>query len=79
MAPDDLKKRFTYHAPTEGQPALYQALRDQALALALAIDASQPDSREKSLAITHLEDTVMWANAGIARNPSMDIRTLEKG
>jgi hypothetical protein len=26
-----------------------------------------PDSREKSLAITHLEEAVMWANAGIAR------------
>lgn len=30
--------------------------------------APAPDSREKSLALTHLEDAVMWANAAIARN-----------
>jgi hypothetical protein len=27
-----------------------------------------PESREKSLAITNLEQAVMWANAAIARN-----------
>ena len=27
-----------------------------------------PDSREKSLAMTKLEECVMWANASIARN-----------
>lgn len=26
-----------------------------------------PESREKSLAVTHLEETIMWANATIAR------------
>ena len=68
MAPDDLKKRFTYHAPKEGQPEVYQSIRDRALDLALLIDASQTDSREKGLAITSLEEVVMWANAGVARN-----------
>lgn len=29
-----------------------------------------PESREKSLAVTNLEESVMWANASIARNPS---------
>lgn len=28
----------------------------------------QEHSREKSLAMTKLEEAVMWANAGIARN-----------
>ena len=68
MNSEDLVKRFTYHAPKEGQPALYQTIRDEARQLADHIDSSQPDSREKSLAITALEETVMWANAGIARN-----------
>ena len=79
MAPGDLKNRFTYHAPKEGQPAQFESLRETALYLANQIDVSQPDSREKSLAITALEECVMWANAGIARNPSMGIRSLEKG
>ena len=68
MDSDELAKRFTYHAPMPGQPEIYQGIRDEALKLALIIDASQPDSREKSLAITNLEEVVFWANAGVARN-----------
>jgi hypothetical protein len=65
---EDLKKRFTYHAPKENQLQKYENIRKNALAFAELIDAMCPDSREKSLAITHLEDAVMWANAAIARN-----------
>lgn len=64
----DLVKRFTYHAPKPGQPEAYQELLEVALGFARMINASQPDSREKSLAVTALEEVVMWANAGIARN-----------
>ena len=64
----DLKKRFTYHAPKEGQPQKYENIRKQALGFAEILDAMCPDSREKSLAITALEEVVMWANASIARN-----------
>jgi hypothetical protein len=28
-----------------------------------------PGGREQALALTKLEEVVMWANAGIARNP----------
>lgn len=65
---DDLKKRFTYHAPKEGQPQKYEAIRAKALELAELLNESCPDSREKSLAVTSLEEAVMWANASIARN-----------
>jgi len=68
MTTDDLLKRFTYHPPKPGQPALYTKIRDLAHGFAIEIDESQPDSREKSLAITALEECIMWANAGIARN-----------
>ena len=68
MAPDDLENRFTYHAPKEGQPEIYRLIREKALDLAFHIDHLSPDSREKSLAITALEECVMWANAGVARN-----------
>lgn len=64
----DLKRRFTYHPPKPGQPEMYKCLRGAALEFARLIDSSCPDSREKSLAITHLEEAVMWANASIARN-----------
>jgi len=64
----ELEKRFTYHPPKEGQPGKYETLRSHAKALAELIDVNCPECREKSLAITKLEETVMWANAGIARN-----------
>jgi hypothetical protein len=64
----DLQKRFTYHAPKEDQPVRYQQIRNMAYSLAEYIVINTKPSREQSLAITHIEDAVMWANAGIARN-----------
>ena len=64
----DLVNRFTYHAPQNGQSEMYQQLREQAHDLACLINDMCPESREKSLAITNLEQAVMWANASIARS-----------
>lgn len=64
----DLAKRFTYHPVKPGQSDTYSNLRDEARALAGHIISVQPESRERSLAITKLEECIMWANAGIARN-----------
>lgn len=64
----DLANRFTYHAPKDGQPERYERFRAFAHSLASLINEECPESREKSLAITHLEEAVMWANASIARN-----------
>ncbi len=68
MNAEDLRKRFTHHAPKPGQSERYQSLRDQAIDLAAEIIILCPDSRERSLAITKLEESVMWANAATARN-----------
>jgi len=65
---EQIEKNFKYHAPKDGQPAKYENIRDTAKAFAYRIDGICPDSREKSLAITKLEECVMWANASIARN-----------
>lgn len=63
-----LENNFKYHAPKDGQPAKYEAIREKAKELAYLIDSECPNSREKSLAMTNLEQAVMWANASIARN-----------
>lgn len=63
-----IENAFTYHTPKEGQPEKYQAIREKAKELAYLVDTLVPDSREKSLAMTKLEEASMWANAGIARN-----------
>lgn len=78
MDVDDLRNRFTYRAPHGDQPSRYEIIRSHAFALALELNDLCPDSREKSLAITHLEQTVMWANASIARNEALPVNVLEQ-
>jgi hypothetical protein len=68
MDEKDLENRFTYHKPKNDQAIRYEMIRDWAHQFAASIDEKCPDSREKSLAMTHLEECVMWANAAIARN-----------
>lgn len=63
-----IENNFRYHTPKEGQPAKYEVLRDKAKELAYLVDELCPNSRERSLAVTNLEQAVFWANASIARN-----------
>jgi hypothetical protein len=64
----DLVNRFSYHPPKDGQADLYERIRREGLEFARLLNSYVPASRELSLAITALEQTVMWANAAIARN-----------
>ncbi len=45
--------------------------------MARSLDRWCPDSRELSLAITHLEEVVFWANAAIARHEPTFVRGNE--
>lgn len=64
----DLDVIYKYHAPKEGQPQKYEAIRAKAKELAELIKNECPESRERSIAFTNLETSVMWANASIARS-----------
>ena len=64
----DIEKNFTYHAPSPDQANRYETIRLFCKRAAEIIDSRCPESREKSLAMTKLEEAVMWANAAIARN-----------
>lgn len=64
----EIEKNFKYHAPSGSQPERYVAVREKSKELAILIVQTGLNSRERSLALTHLEQAVMWANAGIARN-----------
>lgn len=68
MANPQIENNFKYHAPKPGQPEIYTEIREMAKELAELIDEKVPNSREKALAMTNLEQAVMWANAGVARN-----------
>jgi hypothetical protein len=65
---DDLARRFTYHPPKLDQGERYECIRAEALALAITLCELCPDSRERAVALTNLEQCVSWSNAAIARN-----------
>ena len=65
---DDIANRFTHHPPTNDQIYRYGTTRTMAHNFAAWIINEAPPSRERALALTHLEEVVMWANASIARN-----------
>ncbi|MEO5335023.1 MAG: hypothetical protein H7839_23665 [Magnetococcus sp. YQC-5] len=67
MEQTEIDRRFTYHAPKAGQPEIYNRLRNEAKALCETINELTPASREQALAITALEECIMWANASVAR------------
>ena len=65
---DQIENNFSYHAPKAGQPERYTKIRSEAKKLAILLSVECPPSRELSLAMTNLEQAVMWANAAIARH-----------
>lgn len=64
-----IENNFSYHAPSITQQVTYEWLRAAFKSLAYDIELSCPESREKALAMTNLEQSLSWANAAIARNP----------
>ncbi len=64
---DEIETRFTYHTPNDEQRLNHDRLHTAGKALAYIIVELTPESREQSLALTHLEEAIMQANAAIAR------------
>lgn len=65
---EDVKNRFKFHPATETTGPQHDAVRADLGRLALKIAKTLPMSREQSLALTHLEEAMFWANAAIARH-----------
>lgn len=75
----DLEHNLTNHPPTDARtPDLFEAVRHAAKELGETILACCPPSRERSLAVTNLEQTVMWAVASIARNESAALKHADE-
>jgi hypothetical protein len=76
---EDQKKRldndYTYHAPKTDQLDRYHHIREVGKYLAMALMQNCPNSRELSVALTHLDQVIFNANAAIARNEKEDVRT----
>lgn len=67
---ESIERTFTYHKPFGDQSDRYQLIRSSARQFANQIKGWCPESRERSLALTNLQQAVMWANAAIAINES---------
>jgi hypothetical protein len=69
MHPDDIANRFAFHAATtEEKRDAHTSVRQNCRALADFLNEKLPEGREKALAMTHLEEVMLWGNAAIARN-----------
>ncbi len=67
----DIDNRFAFHAATtEEKRNEHTSVREKCRILATFLNDKLPEGREKSLAITHLEEVMFWGNAALARkNP----------
>jgi hypothetical protein len=70
MDQQELRNRFVYHPPVDQRRvAMHEHIRQMCYALAAELNHVLPEGREKSVAITNLEQVTFWANAAIARQP----------
>lgn len=65
----DLDNWFTYHPPTPEQVPVFEALRDAGHEFAEKIMALVPASPDRTVAIRHVREAVMNANASLACYP----------
>ena len=63
----EIESRFEHHPPGPATKAVHETLRFWYTGLAAGI-ATYGSSREMSLALTALEESLMWANKHVARN-----------
>lgn len=68
MTKAEIDRRFAYHAPEADQPPKYETIRAAAKSMAIILNELCPDSCERDIAITRIEEAMFWANASIARN-----------
>jgi hypothetical protein len=60
---------FTYHPPTPEQAPIFQTLRDAGHQFAQTIIENVPPSPDRTVAIRHVREAVMNANASLACYP----------
>lgn len=63
----ELQDLMAYHPPNQDQIARFNTLRADLMNLGATILTQCPPGRERSLAITKLEEVRTWANASVAR------------
>lgn len=68
MTPEDIENRFAFHPATNDEKRdAHTSVRQNCRRLADFLNENLPEGREKSLAITKLEESMYWGNAALAR------------
>jgi hypothetical protein len=67
--------RMGYHKANETTLPLHRELREDFTHVAEMVIRKVPAGRERSLALTALQEALMWANAGVA----IELAPLERG
>lgn len=70
--PLNMKHQMSSHPMTSRQQSLVEGLRSDFIKLAEDMQDCTPESREQSLALTALEESLMWAVKAIACNPEVE-------
>lgn len=68
MADAQIENNFRFHPPMAGQSEMAAALRSKAREMAYVIHDICPPSREKQIAMQHLEQAMFYAEAAFKRN-----------
>lgn len=68
MDDKELLKRYTSHTLDDDQIDAQTKIRQGVIDLSKLVNKNLVDCREKSLALTKLEEVLFFSNAGIARN-----------
>lgn len=68
METNDIESRFNHPAPSPERVKVHESVRASARTLAHHWNGQLPEGREKSTAMTKLEEAMFWANAAIARS-----------
>ena len=71
-----MKKTYAYHKPGADGLAKISTLRTAFSELHDLIEATAPNSREKSVALTNLETTAMWAIKAVVCNDPQSVVEL---
>lgn len=71
-----MKKTYAYHKPSQEGLETIQMFRQAYSAMHATIEKFAPDSRERSIALTNLETSAMWAiKAVVCNDPNSEIET----
>ena len=78
MKTEEITNRFTAYQTPSVIKEKSIIIRSKAINLAILIDYYCPDSREKSISLTKLEECIMWANKCLSKETIDDEKNSDK-